>query len=114
MSRAVAIVPSSSTAILAAATLADTTTERAGALAIKVAFQAVSHGFVGQHTGPARAQNHSHHTSRCGARVQIHQRSMHGFVHILADLFIAEISLTKAATTTGGADFAAPFARQSR
>ena len=55
------IVPSSSTVTpLARDALADAAGERARALAVEVAFEAVADRLVQQHAGPARAEHDAH------------------------------------------------------
>ena len=83
--------------------LADAAAEGAGALAVEVAFQAMAHGFVQQHAGPAGAKHHGHFACRRGARLQVGEGRAHGFVHILRDLLIAEIGQAKTATAAGRA-----------
>src|SRR5690606_15406606 len=84
--------------------LADAAAEGARALAVEVAFEAVAHGFVEQDAGPARTQHHGHLARRRGPRLEVDQRRVHGLIHILADLLVAEIRQAKAPAAAGRAD----------
>ena len=53
---------------------------RRGALAVEIAFQAVTDRFVQQHARPTIAQHHRHRAGRRVDRVQIHQRLAQGFL----------------------------------
>ena len=90
--------------------LADAAGEGAAALAVEVALQAVAHGFVQQHAGPAGAQHHGHLAGGHGAAFQVGERGVHRVLHVAFDDVVLEIAQAEAPAAAGRADLAAHHA----
>ncbi len=83
--------------------LADAAAEGGAAFAVEVALQPVANGLVQQYAGPARAKHHSHGAGRCGPRLQVDQRLVHGFVGVAAQHLIGKIGVVEAPSAAGRA-----------
>ena len=84
--------------------LADAAGERARALAVEVALEAVADRLVQQHAGPARAEDDAHHPGLGRTRLEVGERGVDGGVHVLLDdvvLEVAEAEATAAAAVPG-------------
>src|SRR5450830_1074628 len=86
-------------------TLADPTTERAGALAVEITFQSMTNRLVQQNAGPSGPKHHGHLTSWRRAGFQVDQRGFHRLIDVLRDQRLIKISQPKAPTATSRAHF---------
>ena len=95
-------------ALLGGDLLADAAGERRRALAIEVAFQAVTDRFVQQHAGPARPEHDGHRAGRRRHRVEIDERAAHRFVHQLFPAIVLQEPREAVATAAAGIALLAP------
>ena len=86
--------------------LADAPAEGARALAVEVALEPVAHGLVQQDAGPAGAEHHAHLARGGRARVQVHERAVHGLVDVFGDQGVVENCEPEAPAAAGRAHFA--------
>jgi len=78
------------------------------ALAVEVALQAMAHGFVQQHAGPARTQHHGQGTRRRRNGFQVHQRLAQGLAGVAhGAVVLQEVAVVGTPATTVAAPLAA-------
>ena len=76
--------------------------------AVEIAFQAVSHGFVQQNSGPAGTKDNIHDTGRGGLRTQIDKCYAQRLVDLCLPIGrLDQAGQRNAAATSGSAAFAA-------
>jgi len=81
--------------------LTDHAGKSGGFLAVEVAFQTVTNGFVQQHAWPARTQHHGHFASRSRTRRQIQHRLIDRFFRVIGNHRIGEIAVIEPTAAAG-------------